>query len=322
MLSWTELSQSSTFFQSPTLTTSVCTLAILAVFAAYFHISAANSYGNAKIVDLRIYPIKSCKGLSVNCARITARGLIYDRLFMIVDGDNKFVTQRTSPELSLVETSIEQEKLTISAPNMPTLSFPLAEPDNRQVQRVTVWGEQCDAVEVGHDVSEWFQQYLGIDGCKLVRMKDGFERATSRKYSKSGQTGFADGFPFLLISVASLGLLNNLLDKPVSMKNFRPNIIVDGVNAHEEDTWREVVGGGTRLSVVKHCSRCKMPNVLPDLGVMPEDLPVTAALSTYRTGTHLNFPKALANVTFFGVQLDNHNVEGGLLRVGDTIATR
>lgn len=275
-----------------------------------------------RVVDLRIYPIKSCKGFSVTKARITARGFIYDRLFMVVDEDGKFISQRTSPELALVETAIKGDDLFISAPNMPMVAFPLHEPPHVPVERVKVWSDECDAVEVRADVSAWFSEYLKIKGCKLVRMKDGFERQTHRKYSPSGQTGFADMFPFLMISVASLIDLNHRLKEPIKMANFRPNIIVDGVDKFEEDTWKEVVAGGLRLSVVKACSRCKMPNVVPELGVMDTSYPVTSVLNTYRTGADLNFDKSVANTVFFGMQLDNHNVAGGVVCVGDVLATK
>jgi uncharacterized protein len=258
----------------------------------------------------------------VTKARITARGFIYDRLFMVVDEDGRFISQRTSPELAVVNTSVQNENLVISATNMPTLTFPLTEPANSCVQKVTVWSEECDAVEVRADVSAWFSEYLKIPGCKLVRMKDGFERQTHRKYSPSGQTGFADMFPFLLISVASLRCLNQRLKDPVEMANFRPNIIVDGVDAFAEDSWREVVAGGVCLSVVKACSRCKMPNVVPRLGVMDTTYPVTAALNTYRTGEDLNFDTSLAKTVFFGMQLDNHSKEGGLVCVDDELAIK
>src|SRR5207244_2548695 len=107
-------------------------------------------------------------------------------------------------------------------------------------------------------------EFLGLN-CELVYFPDESTRQVDRNYAREGvQVGFADGFPLLLIAEASLEELNRRLAAPVTMKRFRPNLVVQGAPPFAEDTWRHISIGGLDFQVVKPCERCSIPNVDPE----------------------------------------------------------
>jgi uncharacterized protein YcbX len=115
-------------------------------------------------------------------------------------------------------------------------------------------------------------------------MPDSSVRKTDTTYSPNGQTAFADGFPFLLASKESLGALNEKLDVPVEMRNFRPNIVVEGCSPYEEDVWHEISINSLRMKLVKPCARCKIPTVNPDTGTMDPNNQPSRSMKTFRSG--------------------------------------
>jgi uncharacterized protein YcbX len=192
------------------------------------------------IKEIWIYPIKSCKGISPSSWIISKRGFQYDRSFMLIDHENKFISQRTHTKMCFIETSIDMNNkmLIVKAPNMDkTLSISLTNESNMEKINVTVWGDICEAFVLDKDICDWFNQCLGTTGLRLVKMADDCVRPTNPQYAPNSQTGFSDGYPFLLASINSLDDLNKRLQKPVSMLNFRPNIIVSGCKP-----WYEIHG--------------------------------------------------------------------------------
>jgi hypothetical protein len=219
-----------------------------------------------------------------------------------------------------VEFVIKADKmaLAISAPNMKKLVISLDEPQIGEQLSVNVWGDVCEGVDVGEDAQNWFQSYLGCK-CSLVRMPDSFKRSTDPVYAPNGQTGFADGFPFLLASKEGLDDLNSRLETPVTMENFRPNIVVQGCKPFQEDSWKVIKVNNIVFKVVKPCSRCKVPTVNPATGKMDPNNEPLKTLKTFRTGLALGFQnKKWEKEIFFGQNLD-HEGKTGFVNVGDFI---
>jgi uncharacterized protein len=291
---------------------------------------------SAVVTELIIYPIKSCKGIKVSRSIVTKRGLQFDRLYVVVDKNGRFASQRKFPRMTLIVTTVDTftRSLHVDAPNMPRLSVTLdemylEEKEVAETVRVNVWGDDCEGISVGGKIAaKWFDDFLQTDGLRLVRMKDSFVRRTDPEYSDvNGQTGFADGFPFLLASEESLAALNTRLQKPVSMAQFRPNIVVthgqSGACSFAEDSWKRicVVPASSKswvANVVKPCSRCTMPNVNPATGEFSEENEPTKTLKTFRTGKDLQLsnPKWAGQV-FFGQNLDHDGQDGLEIAVGD-----
>ena len=237
--------------------------------------------------SLYVYPIKSAAGIAVTEAQMTLRGLQYDRRWMVVDNQGKFITQRRFPRMALIGVAIA-EQLQITAPGMPKLSVPLSVPlsvESSERVSVAVWGDGCEAIALSPPTKQWFTQFIGID-CQLVYMPDSSHRpADHGKFGSDSLVSFADAYPYLLISEASLAGLNCKLSQkqksPVPMSRFRPNLVIRGdVEPHAEDSWQHVQIGDAVFDLPKLCSRCSIPNVNAQTGQRTSEPSQT--LATYR----------------------------------------
>jgi uncharacterized protein YcbX len=259
---------------------------------------------------LNVYPIKSCRGTALQQADLDARGIRHDRGMMLVDRSDQYMTQRTFPRMALVKPELDGDHLRLSAPDMPELEVPLAR-QGPELDAV-VWGDSCRAVSQGPEVAEWFSAFLDTD-CRLVRMADDHMRpGASGPYVRTGreQVGFADAFPLLLISEASLADLNARMDQPVEMRRFRPNIVVSGCAPFAEDTWDTIQIGEMRIHIVKACVRCSIPTVDPETGLKGKE--PSRTLATFRRNAD--------GGVIFG-QNATHETPG-VIRVGDVVEVR
>ena len=208
-----------------------------------------------RVTGLFIYPVKSCRGIALDEAEVTATGFAHDREWLVVDRHGVFMTQRDWPALARVEVSVVPGGIELAADGMVRLAVTPPEPDVPR-QRVFIWQDECEATPAGRDAAQWFSELLGTT-CRLVRMPPSTVRQVDQHFARAGdQVGFADGFPFLLLSGASLAELNRRLEKPLPMDRFRPNIVVEGCEPHAEDGWSRIEIGGLGFRVVKPCARC------------------------------------------------------------------
>jgi uncharacterized protein YcbX len=236
----------------------------------------------ARLGSLRIYPLKSAAPLFPERATVTARGLVGDRRWMIVDAAGRFVTARKHPRLVLIRAAQEGDGLFLQAPGMPDVRIA---PD-AQAARVDaiVWNDTVAAQVTTCEADGWISDYLGFDA-RFVHMDAEVSRAVDANYAKQGDVvGFADGFPLLLITQAALDGLNARLAEPVAMRRFRPNLVVDGAAAHAEDGWRSIRIGEVCFDVVKPCARCVLTTVDPDTGCFDAQGEPLRTLIGYRRG--------------------------------------
>jgi uncharacterized protein YcbX len=282
-----------------------------------------NNYKNKiiKVKEIWIYPIKSCKGISPISWKISKRGFEYDRSFMLIDNNNKFISQRTYPKMCFIETNIDINNniLIIKAPGMKKeLEISLTNENGLEKVIVNIWGDECDAYVLDKDVCYWFNEYLGTNDIKLVKIADDTLRQTNPDYAPNSETGFSDGYPFLLTSIESLDDLNKRLPKPISMLNFRPNIIVQGSKKPWcEDKWDQIsFNNFVFMRVVKPCDRCQVPTI--DLTTGDKDPNVTRVMKTFRTGKDCGFSNEKWNGSlFFGQNVDHY---GWGVNVGKVIS--
>lgn len=255
--------------------------------------------------DVYVYPIKSCGGISLESADLGATGLLHDRRWMLVDEAGGFVSQRRYPRMALISPSLAPDRLVVRAPGMPDLEVP-AEGEHGERIEVEVWGDAQRGVPAGGEADRWFSEFLNFP-CRLVRKPDDDVRPVDSAYARDGdQTSFADGFPLLLISEASLEDLNMRLERPVSMNRFRPNLVVRGCGPYAEDGWGEVRVGEAVFRVAEPCPRCAITTVDQESGERGKEPLKT--LATYR--------KADGEV-WFGRNLIHTSL--GTVRVGDPI---
>jgi uncharacterized protein len=230
--------------------------------------------------SIYIYPVKSCRGIAIAAGELNSWGLEYDRHWMIVSGSGKFITQREEPRLALIGTEIQTQTLKLSAPELPDLEIPLDRADQAGKILVVVWRDQCQAIDQGNEAAAWFSNYLQRD-CRLVRMGEDFNRPVSSAYARHpAQVSFADGFPMLLISEASLADLNSRLLEPLPMNRFRPNFVVSGCEPYAEDTWQTIQIGEIVFDVVKPCERCIITTTDQTTAIRSKEPLLT--LGTYR----------------------------------------
>lgn len=257
------------------------------------------------VTDLYVYPIKSAAGTRVQQANVLPTGLERDRRWMVVGPDGTFLTQRSQPRMALIRPRFEGDELKVSAPGMPELTLPARLAQGEDVG-VRIWRDTPVALRGPAEAHAWVSAFL--DGSyELVYLPDERARQVDLEFARPGdRVGFADGYPFLIISEASLTDLNTRLTTPLPMNRFRPSIVVGGCPPFAEDGWREIAVGPLRMHVVKPCARCAITTVDQDTGVTARE--PLRTLATYRKrGKGVMFGQ---NAVHDGV---------GTLRVGDTV---
>jgi uncharacterized protein YcbX len=277
------------------------------------------------VTGLHTYPVKSCAGVDLTQARITPRGLEFDRDFMVVDDENDFVSQRKVPELALVVPTIGDGAITLTAPGMETVQVPLElEADAGELVTATVHRRPMTGQIVREDLNEWFTtflpQYKGNRRFRLLRVHEDIPTYIKDRYQKAGasnQVGFADGSAMLLASESSLAQLNTELDEPVPMNRFRPNVVVDGTELapYDEDFWTHIQIGTLDAFVVKASDRCSIIDT--DQRTAAVGKAVRMAL---RTRKGVNAHDGSNKGVFFAQNLNHVFAPGVVVRVGDGVS--
>jgi uncharacterized protein YcbX len=209
---------------------------------------------------LYVYPIKSCGGIPLKASEVDGRGLRHDRRWMLVDESGCFMSQRRFPRMALIGVRLERGGLVVDAPGMPSLEMPL-QPQAKRLTLARVWDDLVEVSPISDEADRWFSEVLNVR-CRLVYLPDESVRPVDPPSGTPGdQVGLADGFPFLLISEASLADLNARLEQPVPMNRFRPNLVVRGCEPFAEDDWRLVRIAPITFRVVKPCARCAITTV-------------------------------------------------------------
>jgi hypothetical protein len=257
----------------------------------------------AHVSALYVYPIKSCRGIRVGEWPVEKRGFFADRRWMIVDAAGNFVTQRETARLSLVDTRLDSESLSVSSSGFSRLVLPLTH--SAAPKTVRIWQDQVLACP-HPEGSAWFSELLGAPH-ELVYMTDAEHRPVNPARARAGDiVSFADGYPFLLISEASLEDLNARLEQPIAMERFRPNIVIGGTEPFAEDGYSEVWLGAISFRGVKRCDRCVITTIDPRTGEQGRE--PLRTLAKYR----LEDQKV-----WFGMNLIHDGT--GRLRVGDPV---
>ena len=265
---------------------------------------------------LLIHPVKSLRGCAVGSAAIDERGIVGDRRFMVTGPDGAFLTQRTLPRMALVATRLDDEHLTLHAAGHGSVRVQRAGDPGADRIRVSVWqSEGLLAEDCGEEAAAWLSGFLAAR-CRLVRAGADFRRPVRRAPAGFGdrQVGFADAFPGLLLSEASLAGLNDRLvengAEAVPMDRFRPNLVIAGATPHAEDAWNRVRIGDIFFRSAGPCARCVVTTTDQETGERgPEPL---RTLAGYRRD-----PAKPEDVNF-GLNVIPETT-GGTIRVGDPV---
>ncbi|MBO9583545.1 MAG: MOSC domain-containing protein [Flavobacterium sp.] len=256
------------------------------------------------VKEIYIYPIKSLAGISLKSAIAEEMGFENDRRWMLINDENVHVTQREYPIMSQFYPQILGDKIQITFEG-ETHEFSINEHLESPIQS-QVWDDKSEVFEVNKNSSKWFSDKLGID-CRLVKInKVGARKHESSRTNETYNVSLADGYPYLLIGTESLDFLNEKLEEKITIKRFRPNIVVSTKNAHEEDDFKTFTIGEVQFKNIKPCGRCIMVNNDPQKGIVKKEPLKT--LSKYRN---------VDNSVLFGTNIVSLN--SGIISVGDEV---
>lgn len=248
---------------------------------------------SCRIAELYVHPIKSCAAMAVGEALLIETGLDLDRQWMVVDAQGEMFTQRELPRMALITPSLRHDDVVLRAPGMLALHLSLDRVE--AATRVRVWNDEVAAYDMGALAAQWVTDFLGRP-LRLVRFDPEHKRLASRQWTGDveAETAFADGFPLLVSSAASLADLNHRLQAQgapaVDSRRFRPNLVLDGVQPFDEDHLDELrietEQGPVVLKLVKPCVRCTIPNVDPNHGTTSPE--VGDVLAGFRADARMN----------------------------------
>lgn len=259
-----------------------------------------------RVSALHWYPVKSCRGASLSEAVIGPRGIAGDRSFMVVDAVGRFLTQRVLPRMALVEPRVADDTLLLTVPGGAALSVPILHGGSRR--EVVIWRDNCVAIDQGDEAAAWLSDFLSVP-CRLVRISDDMVRRVDPAFAlrPTDQVSFADAYPFLLTTEASLADLNSRLSTPLPMDRFRPNIVVHRAAPYAEDSWGRIRIGEITFAVVKPCARCTITTVDQSSGERARE--PLRTLARYR--------RVRGQGVMFGQNLVHEST--GVIRVGDAV---
>ena len=265
------------------------------------------------LTGIFIYPIKSLGGISLTESTVQREGLRHDRRWMLLDAAGHFLTQRKLPEMALLQTAIDGNRLRVTHRDghAGTLEFLLDQTEDSPGFPVRVWDDEVAARAVGGDADEWFSDALRTP-CQLVRIEE-----NAMRYDLKGKGGkyvsFADSQPFLILGEASLEELNRRLDAPLPMNRFRPNLVFSGGQPFGEDDWAHFTIGNVHFKNVKPCIRCTIPSIDQLTGRATGAEPLRTLGTFRKAGNQVNF----------GMNAALPDTQGeAVIRVGDEISGR
>jgi uncharacterized protein len=274
--------------------------------------------------ELHIYPIKSCAGIRLSEAKLGPLGLELDRRWMLIGRDGVFLSQRDHPLMATITPAVQGANLIVQAPAMPEHCLSLQPSATAASLAASLWNDHLPALDAGEEAHRWFSSYLGTDA-RLVQFDPAVSRISSQKWTgaTTAPLQFADAFPLLVTSEASLQELNRRMQQKgaptLSMDRFRPNLVLSGLEAYEEDyidtltlgePGREVV-----LQLVKPCARCPIPGIDQRTGLRDAQWPNEPldTLALYRANARIDGGLA------FGQNAIVLSGFGNLLRPGQSV---
>lgn len=261
-----------------------------------------------RIEKLYLFPVKSLAAVAVEELPLGECGPHWDREWMVVNESGVFVTQRELPRMALIRPELHPQDgtLRLHSPGMPPLEIPLARAPAEQEKKraVKIWSSETMAIDEGEEPSSWLSQALEQNSLRLVRLGD---HPIRKEGEHARSIRFTDDYPLHLVSLSSLQDLNKRLPAPMEALRFRPNILVSGTKAWEEDQWEAVGSDALELRVGRACTRCPITTVDPGSGERgPQPL---KTLATFRRNSK--------NKVEFGLYL--HSVPGAVLRIGQEL---
>ncbi|MES1934086.1 hypothetical protein T35B1_15836 [Salinisphaera shabanensis T35B1] len=250
------------------------------------------------------YPVKSSAAEPLDVARVKQEGLVHDRRFMVARPDGAFVTARKYPVLQTITARFDGAQLTLLHDDYPAVADTVGQFERERFD-TRVWADDFEAWTTTQRLDAWVSRIVG----EPVHLLWLGEQSSRFRETIGVRVSFADGYPLLLISEASLADLNARTDGSHVMAQFRPNVVVRDTDAFAEDGWKRIRIGDVTFRVDAPCSRCVMITVDPARGERRSDGEPMRTLLRYRKGAD--------NQVYFGQNLVAENE--GDINVGETV---
>ncbi|XP_026314856.1 mitochondrial amidoxime reducing component 2 [Hyposmocoma kahamanoa] len=283
---------------------------------------------------LFLYPVKSCGPAILNKAECSALGLrdgwLRDRVLVVVDSKNSFITARAHPELLQINPTVKSAILTLKHADYEPLHVNLAEvAATQKPQTAVVWGATVPVYDCGWEASEWVSRivdnsttnyrlmYYATEKSRKIREKPVVKFYNLTKYDTGA---FPDETSYNLINHASVDDLNmRMKDAEASLLQFRPNFVLTGAKPYDEDNWKFLKIGDNIFEIIKPCTRCILTTIDPETGVPDENGEPVKTLRTYRLDENPEIRKAAHNSPRMGLQIALRSDPGGLVSLNDPI---
>lgn len=269
-----------------------------------------------EISQIITYPVKSLAGIKQKKALLYPRGLQYDRRWMLINENGRFITQREFPRMAQFRPMLTDDHLLVYAPEQMEnpIEIPLTSPKEQPAKMVQIWNDTVMAITMDSTIDEWFTDWLKTP-CRLVYMPDESKRPLNPAFElPNGKLSFSDGGPILVVGEASLRDLNARLKEPLLMERFRPNLVFNDGVPYEEEHWKGFQINDEDFKALKPCVRCKITTIdqqTAEVGKEP-----LQTLSTYKKGEKGITFGLLASWQFPEEETEETAVE---IKVGDSI---
>ncbi|QSE98891.1 MOSC domain-containing protein [Fulvivirga lutea] len=217
-----------------------------------------------KLSRIIIYPIKSLGGIELQSSLVTERGLKYDRRFMLVDDNNKFLTIRQHKEFLFFTVELTDDGFVVkNKESDESINVPFDITEGQKVP-VRIWDDSVDGIVAADSINKWFSSQLKMS-CRLVYLPDESPRRVQPDWVKQeNHVSLADAYPYLIVGESSVSDLNNKIEEDITYQRFRPNLIFSGGQPYDEFLWKEIIIGETTFQCIKPCTRCIVTTMNPE----------------------------------------------------------
>lgn len=260
------------------------------------------------VTRLRIYPVKGMRGTDVQSIQFDDLGPRFDRRWMVVRPDGGFASQRDTPRLATVHPHLAEGVLRLEATGVDPVTLRINA--TGAATPVRIHGVRALATHVSGEADAWLGAVLGGE-YRLVFMRSENARTTDPAYARGHRVSFADGYPALLVSEASVEELDRRAGRAIPVERFRPNVVVTGTSPHDEDKWVRFAVADLEFSGVKLCARCKVTTTDQETGARDADREPLRTLALYRR---------IESHVYFGVNVVH--LGPGRIAVGDSVQVR
>lgn len=241
------------------------------------------------LAEIIVYPVKSLGGVSLKESTVLQSGLEFDRRWVLVNENYVFVSQRNLPKMATLAVNINTDSIYVHEKNNEQngINIPIDPISNNPIN-VTVWDDEIESFAYKSEINDWFKNYLGQ---KLILVKMNPDKMRQRSLTVEpfqSKMSYADGYPFLVLSKASVQQISDEIGESIDIRQFRPNLILDDCLPFEEDEMKQFSIGEVKFNMVKPCKRCKMIGINQDSGASSNQ-PILYLSKTRKEGNHIIF---------------------------------